>query len=193
MAGARARDRRRGPKRSTTAIRSAKVPHRDKVMTLSAPFTGAPAELAKTEYRFGGISWTDKGIGAAHRERSRAALDAHVDHRQAGRDAAQAVGSQPGRCVWQSRHAASSRRRVRHVDDSSDWRQHLPRRPGAAPEGARPFLDRLESRDAQSDRLFQTTGRTYETVVSGAVRRRLEASSRAMKRAPIRPTSTCAI
>src|SRR4029079_9171757 len=32
----------------------AKVPNRDKVLTLSAPFTGEPAELARTEYRYGG-------------------------------------------------------------------------------------------------------------------------------------------
>ena len=38
-----------------------KVPHRDKVMTMSAPFTAAPSEMARTEYRYGGVSWTDSG------------------------------------------------------------------------------------------------------------------------------------
>jgi dipeptidyl aminopeptidase/acylaminoacyl peptidase len=37
------------------------VPHRDKVMTMSAPFTAAPSELARTEYRVGNLSWTDGG------------------------------------------------------------------------------------------------------------------------------------
>src|SRR6185295_7941858 len=34
----------------------------DKVLTLAAPFAGAPVEVAKTEWRFGGISYTEKGI-----------------------------------------------------------------------------------------------------------------------------------
>ncbi len=46
--------------------------------------------------------------GAADGERSRTALDAHVGDRQARRHAAQAVGSQPGRLVRQSRHAAAA-------------------------------------------------------------------------------------
>ena len=38
-----------------------KVPHRDKVMTMSAPFTAAPSEMTRTEYRVGNVSWTDAG------------------------------------------------------------------------------------------------------------------------------------
>src|SRR5262249_23100348 len=38
------------------------VPFRDKVMALDAPFTGQPQEFAKTEWRFGGVSFTDKGV-----------------------------------------------------------------------------------------------------------------------------------
>jgi dipeptidyl aminopeptidase/acylaminoacyl peptidase len=36
---------------------------RDKVVTLAAPFSGTPADLARTEYRFGTLQWTDKGVG----------------------------------------------------------------------------------------------------------------------------------
>ena len=39
-----------------------KVPFRDKVMSFSAPFSGAPAQVAKTEWRFTAVSFTDKGI-----------------------------------------------------------------------------------------------------------------------------------
>ncbi len=38
----------------------AKVSHRDKVMTLAAPFNGAPRELLKTEHRFQGRSFGEK-------------------------------------------------------------------------------------------------------------------------------------
>ena len=37
------------------------VPHRDRIVTLAAPFTAQPTEVAKTECRFGGLSWTEKG------------------------------------------------------------------------------------------------------------------------------------
>ena len=36
---------------------------------------------------------------------------------------------------------------------------------GASPEGARPFVDRLNLGTLKSERLFQTTGRSYETVI----------------------------
>jgi dipeptidyl aminopeptidase/acylaminoacyl peptidase len=36
---------------------------------------------------------------------------------------------------------------------------------GASPEGARPFIDRLDLSTLKSERLFQTSGRTYETVI----------------------------
>ncbi|MFO0846348.1 MAG: hypothetical protein U0797_28890 [Gemmataceae bacterium] len=39
-----------------------KVPHRDKVVTLAAPFTGEPKELARAEHRFGGLTWGEKGL-----------------------------------------------------------------------------------------------------------------------------------
>src|SRR5262249_40179285 len=38
-----------------------KVPFRDKVMSLAAPFTSAPTEFAKTEWRYANISFTEKG------------------------------------------------------------------------------------------------------------------------------------
>ena len=33
-----------------------KVPHRDRILTLKAPFTAAPAEVAKTEFRFSTVT-----------------------------------------------------------------------------------------------------------------------------------------
>nr|MBA3271071.1 S9 family peptidase [Acidobacteriota bacterium] len=37
---------------------------------------------------------------------------------------------------------------------------------GAGPEGARPFVDRLDLTTLKSERLFQTSGRSFESVVS---------------------------
>src|SRR5262249_6836972 len=39
-----------------------KVPHRDRVMTLAAPFTDKPGQLTLTEHRYAGIQWSEKGL-----------------------------------------------------------------------------------------------------------------------------------
>src|SRR5215203_1044171 len=39
------------------------VPFRDRVLSLSAPFSAAPSEVGKTEWRYGNIAYTDKGVG----------------------------------------------------------------------------------------------------------------------------------
>src|SRR5579864_453371 len=52
----------------------AKVPNRDKVMWLKAPFTDQPAELARTEYRFAGLFWGERGDLAMLRETDRSRL-----------------------------------------------------------------------------------------------------------------------
>jgi dipeptidyl aminopeptidase/acylaminoacyl peptidase len=38
------------------------VPARDRVLSLKSPFAGEPAEFIKTEFRFGGVAWTEKGV-----------------------------------------------------------------------------------------------------------------------------------
>jgi hypothetical protein len=39
-----------------------KVPFRDRVVSLAEPFTAQPVEIAKTEWRYGSIAYTDTGI-----------------------------------------------------------------------------------------------------------------------------------
>ena len=48
-----------------------KVPARDRVLSLKAPFAGAPAEYAKTEFRFGGVVVDREGRRPALRVRPR--------------------------------------------------------------------------------------------------------------------------
>jgi dipeptidyl aminopeptidase/acylaminoacyl peptidase len=142
-----------------------KVPNRDKVMTISAPFSAAPAELAKTEYRFGGVSFTDSG----------AALVTEND--RAKRWTRTWIIDKPGatpRKVWdrsqedayknpgtpQRRERASGTSTVLQAGNSIYLSGT-----GASPEGARPFIDRLDLTTLKTERLFQTSGRTYETVI----------------------------
>ncbi|HEX7315326.1 MAG TPA: hypothetical protein VF297_15480 [Pyrinomonadaceae bacterium] len=38
-----------------------KVPHRDRILSLKAPFAGQPSEVFKTEHRFRGLDWEERG------------------------------------------------------------------------------------------------------------------------------------
>ncbi|MGH2626544.1 MAG: S9 family peptidase, partial [Anaerolineales bacterium] len=38
------------------------VPFRDKLMSLTAPFRGEPTQIARTEWRFGGLQYTERGV-----------------------------------------------------------------------------------------------------------------------------------
>jgi dipeptidyl aminopeptidase/acylaminoacyl peptidase len=144
----------------------ATVPHRDKVMTLSAPFTAAPAEMARTEYRFGGVSWTDSGIALL------------TENDRARRWTRTWLIDKPGatpRKLWDRSqedsygNAGTPQRRER-ASGASTIRQSgdyiFLTGTGASPEGARPFIDRLNLTTLKSERLFQTSGRSYETVLS---------------------------
>jgi dipeptidyl aminopeptidase/acylaminoacyl peptidase len=144
----------------------AKVPHRDKVMTMSAPFTAAPSELARTEYRYGGASWTDGGaILLTENDRPRRWTRTWVIDRP---------GAAP-RKLWDRSQEDSyanpgTPQRRERASGGSTIRQSgnaiFVAGLGAAPEGARPFIDRLDLTTLKTERLFQTTGRSYETVLS---------------------------
>jgi dipeptidyl aminopeptidase/acylaminoacyl peptidase len=143
----------------------AKVPHRDKLLTMSAPFTTPASELSRTEYRVGNLSWTAAG----------AVLLTENDRRR--RWTRTWVIDKPGatpRKLWDRsqedsygnpgtplRHDSASGGSVIQQNASSIFLAGT----GAAPEGARPFVDRLDLTTFKSERLFQTTGRSYETVL----------------------------
>ena len=142
------------------------VPHRDKILTLAAPFSATPSELTKTEYRFGGISWTDKGM-ALVTENDRA-------RRWTRTWLIDAPGAAP-RKLWDRSQEDSYKNpgtplRRGGASGTSTIRQTgtgiFLAGLGAAPEGARPFLDRLDLTTLKTERLFQTSGRSYEAVVS---------------------------
>jgi len=152
-----------------------KVPFRDKVMTLAAPFTSAPAELGKTEWRFAGVSFTEKGVAlltesdrALHRTRtwiveSGAAPRKLWDRKQ------DAAYDNPGAPVLRrdmgdgrggGRGAAPNATIIQNGDYIFLAGQ------GSSPEGDRPFLDRLNLKTLATDRLFRSAPDAYETVVA---------------------------
>jgi len=145
-----------------------KVPQRDKVMLLKAPFKDQPAELARTEHRFAGLAWGEQRDFAILRDFDRDTLRSRAWFFDPANPAEM-------RLVW---------------DMSSQDRYHNPGTPvqwplpnghsavlqqssfifltgaGASPEGDHPFLDRLDIRTLEVQRIFQSDSRSYEEVVA---------------------------
>ena len=140
-----------------------KVPARDKVMSLAATFASAPAELARTAFRFTNVSWTEKGV-ALLTESDRATRVTRtwlID----------APGAAP-RKLWerkqQDRYAdpgvpmmRPGRNAILQAGDAIYLTGS-----GASPLGDRPFLDRLNLTSLATERVFQTDDKSYETVAA---------------------------
>jgi dipeptidyl aminopeptidase/acylaminoacyl peptidase len=146
-----------------------KAPHRDRVMMLKAPFGGAPAEVFKTEHRFTGLLWDERGESAFVRDYDRDRRWVRTQLVEVDRPTA------PPRVVWS--HSSSER----YNNPGAPLTRVLPngRRvvlrhgdfiyltgAGSSPEGDRPFLDRMDVRTLKSERLFQSDAQVYETVVA---------------------------
>jgi dipeptidyl aminopeptidase/acylaminoacyl peptidase len=145
-----------------------KVPHRDRVLMLKSPFQGPPVELAKTEHRYSGITWGEKGL-AFLREFDR-------DRRWSRTFLLNADNPrQPPRLVWdlssQDRyhHPGSPVMRPLPNGQSVMW-QHgnyiFLSGQGATPQGDRPFLDRFDLTTFKSERLFRCDEKSYESIVA---------------------------
>jgi dipeptidyl aminopeptidase/acylaminoacyl peptidase len=150
-----------------------KVPFRDRVMTLAAPFREEPTEIGKTEWRFANIAFTEKGVGLLTefdrlpRKTRTWILEAGAAPRKLWDRKADAAYDNPGTPV--TRDAGSrtfagfggraSTSPILQIDDSIYLTGQ-----GASPEGDRPFLDRLNLKTLQSERLFRSSADSYETV-----------------------------
>jgi dipeptidyl aminopeptidase/acylaminoacyl peptidase len=155
-----------------------KVPFRDKVMSLSAPFAGDPAEFAKTEWRYANISFTEKGV----------ALLSETD-RATRRIRTWVIASEP-RKLWDRRQDAAYENPgtpvIRRdsgagtfggggggfgagggagaIMQSGDFIYLTGL--GSSPEGDRPFIDRLNLKTFETTRLFRSDAKSYETVIA---------------------------
>jgi len=140
-----------------------KVPNRDRIMLLKAPFTGEPTEAGRTEFRYGGVSWTDKGTifltendRATRTTRTWLLTSSWSDPRKLWDRKQQDSYSNPG--VPMLRPGKGT---VLQVGDTVFLSGQ-----GASPEGDRPFLDRLNLTTLKTERLFRADASSYETVVS---------------------------
>jgi len=152
-----------------------KVPFRDRVMSIAAPFTSDPAEFAKTEWRYANVSFTEKGV-ALLTESDRATRHVRT----------WVIASEP-RKLWDRRQDAAYENPgtpvIRRdsgaggfgggfgggggagaIMQSGDYIFLTGQ--GSSPEGDRPFIDRLNLRTFETTRLFRSDAKAYETVIA---------------------------
>jgi len=146
-----------------------KVPHRDRVMMLKAPFTGAPVEIIRTQHRAMGLLWgaTDGLLLVSDFERERRWLRMWLVNADQPAQAPRTIWSRdlrdrygdPGAPLFRT---LANGYRVLH--QHGDWIFLAGQ--GASPQGDRPFLDRFDLKAAKSERLFRSDENSYESVVA---------------------------
>ncbi|MDX6574762.1 MAG: hypothetical protein QOE96_715 [Blastocatellia bacterium] len=152
-----------------------KVPFRDKVMSVAAPFKEALTEVAKTEWRFSNISFTEKGIALlsesdrATRRTRTWVLEPGAQPRKLWDRRQDAAYDNPGTPVMRRDSGGGGfggggfgGGNVIMQTGDFIYLTGL----GSSPEGDRPFLDRLNLKTLTSDRLFRSEAKSYETVVA---------------------------
>ena len=153
-----------------------KVPFRDKVMSIAAPFKDAPAEVAKTEWRFSNLSFTEKSIvllsesDRASRRTRTWILEPGAEPRKLWDRRQDAAYENPGSPVMRRDSGGGGfggggfgggANVIMQTGDSIYLTGT-----GSSPEGDRPFLDRLNLKTLASERLFRSDAKAYETVVA---------------------------
>ena len=135
------------------------VPARDKIMTLSAPFTAEAAEIARLEQRFAGLDWSERRNVALLREYDenkhwQRTFLADVDHPATKPSLVWDMSSDerykdPGQPVHKT---LPNGERVMRQDGDAIYLDGE----GASVDGDRPFLDRFDLASRKSVRLFRS-------------------------------------
>jgi dipeptidyl aminopeptidase/acylaminoacyl peptidase len=144
-----------------------KVPYRDSVLTIKAPFTGQPVELFKTEQRFANGGFGEKGGLMIFSDYERDKRWARTFMFDIDKPAV------PPKLLWsrnlQERYNDPGTPLTRSVGGQRAIRQNgdwiYLTGTGASPEGDRPFLDRFNLQTLKSERIFRSDANSYETVV----------------------------
>ncbi len=147
-----------------------RVPHRDRLMALAAPFTSPARELLKLKQRLSGVWWGGKPDMALLREYDRdrrwtstwlvslaAPEGAKVLFERSVNDAYK----DPGEPVLEDRAGGE---RVMRMDGDAIFLAGA----GAGAEGDRPFLDRFDLATGKSERLFRSAPDAFERFVAFA-------------------------
>jgi dipeptidyl aminopeptidase/acylaminoacyl peptidase len=148
-----------------------KVPARDKVMLLRAPFTGAPVEVTRTENRFSGFTWgASPDLAFLHEydenKHWRRVFTMNVDDAKTKPSLLWDLSTDekyknPGSLVEKRLPNGAS---VVRQDGDAVYLDGQ----GASPAGDRPFLDRFNLKTRKSERLFRSEKTAFEGFVAFA-------------------------
>ena len=148
-----------------------KVPHRDRLMRLGAPFDNEPSEVMKVQHRLTGIDWlarqdhvllTEYDRDRRWRTTSFLELGNPTDSRRVLFDlSARDAYNDPGDPVYQTRPDGTQ---ILHQD--GDWIYLAA--DGASEAGDRPRLDRFNLRTRNKETLFQSGKDCLESFVAFA-------------------------
>src|SRR6478672_13755491 len=144
-----------------------KVPYRDSVLLLKAPFTGEPIEIFKTEQRFSGGAFTDKGLFfVSDYDRDKRWLRTFLIDPDKPDATAKTIWSRNQQDRYNDPGTPITRglSGQRAIMQNGDW-IYL-NGTGASPEGDRPFLDRFNLQTLKSERLFRSDANAYETPIA---------------------------
>jgi dipeptidyl aminopeptidase/acylaminoacyl peptidase len=146
-----------------------KVPHRDKLMRLAAPFTGTPTEVMKIQHRFSGFEWTaqrDQVLLSEYDRDRRWRTTSFLNLMNPEKTckvvfdlSVNDAYNDPGRPVYETRPNGET-----VMLQDGDWIFLTAR--GASPQGDHPTLDRFNLKTLKKQRLFQCRENSYEQFVA---------------------------
>ncbi|HYK22340.1 MAG TPA: prolyl oligopeptidase family serine peptidase, partial [Pyrinomonadaceae bacterium] len=148
-----------------------KVPYRDKVVTIKAPFAEAPTELFKTENRFTG-GFGSGGFGEkgglmifSDFERDKRWIRTFMFDLDKPETPAKLIWSRNQQDRYKDPGAPVTRALggQRAIIQNGDWIYLMGA--GSSPEGDRPFLNRFNLQTLKTETIFRSDANSYETVV----------------------------
>jgi dipeptidyl aminopeptidase/acylaminoacyl peptidase len=142
-----------------------KVPHRDRIVALSAPFTGEPKEVFKTEQRFQGMRVLENGKLALINDFERLKRFQRTFVVDLANPSAQAktIWARNAQDRYKDPGQPVARRGEGGIRTSGDW--VFLNGQGASPEGDRPFLDKMNIATGETQRIWRCDADHFETVV----------------------------
>lgn len=146
-----------------------KVPHRDRVMMVKAPFKDEPTEITRTEQRFSGFWWGEKKDLAllTDRDRIKHWLRVYSVNLDEPKPQLRLIWDRSSDDHYQNPGAPVFRYlpngfRVLDQDQGRIYLSGL----GATPDGERPFLDRLDLASLSTERIFRSDKNWYESFIA---------------------------
>ena len=146
-----------------------KVPHRDRLLMLKAPFTESPTELAKTEHRYSSGQWGEKEglLFVSDYDRDRRWTRTFMMNADKPGEALKLVWSRSVQDRYGDPGIPATRvlpTGARAIIQNGDW--IILAGAGASAEGDRPFIDRFNLQTLKAERLFRSEANNYEQPVA---------------------------